>query len=72
VAAIGLTAAFVLVRQLRHGGPPADFTWVTYYTPAHVLAWIALVLLGADVVIELAMRRTVRSPAPADGDPSDS
>jgi hypothetical protein len=62
VAAIGLTAAFVVARQLHHG-PPADFTWVTYFTPAHVLAWIALVLLGVDVVIELALRR---SPPPTD------
>ena len=66
VAAVGLTAAFVLARQVFHGGPPADFTWVTYFEPAHVLAWIALVFLAADVVIELVLRRSPPRTDPVD------
>nr|MBA2625990.1 hypothetical protein [Acidimicrobiia bacterium] len=49
-----------LARQLWKGGPPPDFTWTSYLHPAHVLAWVALLLLAADVAIELARRR--RSP----------
>ena len=51
-------------RQAWKGGPPADFTWVTYFTVAHVLAWLALMLLAADVVVELTARRA--PPVPAD------
>jgi hypothetical protein len=48
---------FMVLRQLWGGGVRADFTWPTAFDLAHYLAWVALLLLAADVVIELVNRR---------------
>jgi arabinofuranan 3-O-arabinosyltransferase len=57
VAAFLPGAAFVLARQAWRGGVRADFTWPTAFDLAHYLAWVAVLLLAADVVLELVLRR---------------
>jgi hypothetical protein len=69
VSAVGL----VLARQAWRGGLPPDFEWPAYFSRSHVLAWIAVLLVTADVVIGLVLAR--RRPPPAApqnerGDPS--
>ena len=60
--AFALAAAYVLARQVWRGGPPPDFEWPTFFQPAHVLAWVAVSLLAADVVVEIARRRPADEP----------
>jgi arabinofuranan 3-O-arabinosyltransferase len=50
VAAVGLAGAYVVVRQSQHGYAP-DFGWPTFFWWAHALAWTAILLLLADVVV---------------------
>ena len=57
VAAFFPAAAFVVARQAWHGGVRADFTWPTAFDLAHFLAWVALLLLAVDVVVEVVLRR---------------
>jgi len=61
LAAFVPAAAFMVLRQLWRGGLRADFTWPTAFDLAHYLAWVALLLLAADVVIEVVNRR--RAPS---------
>ena len=56
LAAFLPAAAFMVVRQLW-GGLRADFTWPTAFDLAHYLAWVAILLLAVDVVIEVVNRR---------------
>ena len=51
VAALGLTAAFVVAKQWRNGYPD-DFDWPQKYTLVHPLAMISQILLGVEMVIE--------------------
>ena len=41
----------------RSGGLRSDFTWPSAFDVSHVLAWVAVVLLATDVVLELLLRR---------------
>ena len=47
----------MVVRQGWKGGLRPDFTWPTAFDAAHYLAWVAILLLAADVVLELVQRR---------------
>jgi arabinofuranan 3-O-arabinosyltransferase len=71
--AYALTAAFVVVQQLRHQFW-GDFTWPAHFERVHILALAAIFLLLAEGVTDL-VRGAVRSaqthpereaPAPAD------
>ena len=52
-----LATAFVVAREAWHGGVRHDFTWPTAFDAAHFLAWVAVLLLATDVVVELVLRR---------------
>jgi hypothetical protein len=52
-AALVLAAAYIVVWQLRYGIAPG-FEWPTEFGRAHPVAWMAVLLLVADVVIHRA------------------
>ena len=53
--ALGLCAVYVIVQQHRHDYP-SDLDWPGYFTRINNVAWLAVILLLADVVVE-ALRR---------------
>jgi hypothetical protein len=50
VLALAAAAGYTVVRQWRNDFPP-DFGWPQFFEPSHWLAWTALALLGADLVV---------------------
>jgi arabinofuranan 3-O-arabinosyltransferase len=52
-AAVGL----VLAEHLIGDAPRPDFTWPATFHTSHLLTWLALLLLGTDVVVGRAVRR---------------
>jgi arabinofuranan 3-O-arabinosyltransferase len=50
-------ALYVIARQSWKGGIRSDFTWPSAFDVSHVLAWVAVLLLATDVVLELLLRR---------------
>ena len=57
VAAFAAAAGYVVARQAWKGGIRSDFTWPSAFDLSHVLAWVAVLLLATDVVLELLLRR---------------
>ncbi|MDQ3147541.1 MAG: discoidin domain-containing protein, partial [Actinomycetota bacterium] len=57
VVAFAVAAGYVLARQAWKGGLEPNFEWPSYFGVSHVLAWVAILLLSADVVVELARRQ---------------
>jgi arabinofuranan 3-O-arabinosyltransferase len=55
-AALIAAGAFVTIQQARHGYPPV-FEWPTYFDDVHVIGWLAVLLLGADAVCDVARGR---------------
>jgi hypothetical protein len=53
--ALGACAVYVIVQQRRYGYP-ADLDWPPQFTGINEIAWLAIVLLLADVVIERVRR----------------
>jgi hypothetical protein len=64
---VALTAGYVIVQQYRYRYP-YEFFWVDHFTRAANLAWLAVLLLAADAVVELVRRRRA-VPAPASDPP---
>jgi len=58
---LGLAGVYIAYRQQRDHLPPV-FEWPTLFPRARTLGWLAIVLLGADAVVEM-----VRAPRPAAG-----
>ncbi len=56
VAAFVAAAVYVVARQ-EWKSVAAGFTWPSAFDPAHFLAWVAVILLATDVVVELVLRR---------------
>ncbi len=67
VALIGLTGLYVVVQQFRYRYPP-EFEWPTFFPIGNTLVWIAIVLLTADVVVELVRRGRPRESGSAGSD----
>ena len=55
-ASLGLAGAYVVVQQYRHRFPP-DFVWPTEFDRVHALGLAAVLLVGVQVVRDLADRR---------------
>jgi hypothetical protein len=49
--ALALCALYVIVQQQRHHYPP-DLDWPPQFTKINQIAWLAVILLLADVVVE--------------------
>lgn len=56
VAAIALAALYTAGQQIRYDYA-AQFEWPTRFHAAHVLAWLAVLLLAADALIDGIRRR---------------
>ncbi len=51
VLAFSIAAAYVVVQQSRHGYPTIS-SWPSRFEDVGDLAWLAVLLLGADVVVQ--------------------
>ncbi len=51
VVAFAIAAAYVIVQQSRHGYPTIS-SWPSRFEDIGDLAWLAVLLLGADVVVQ--------------------
>ncbi len=58
---LGLSGAYIVVEQYRYRYPPV-FEWPTLFPRARTWAWIAVMLLAADAVVEILRSRRVRGP----------
>jgi hypothetical protein len=56
VVAFALAAAYVIVQQARNGYPTIS-SWPSRFEDVADLAWLAVLLLGADVVVQWVRRR---------------
>jgi arabinofuranan 3-O-arabinosyltransferase len=65
-AALAVAGGYVLIQQWRHMYPPV-FQWPTYFDDVHTVAWLAVVLLSADALVELLRSRRRAAQA---GDPA--
>ena len=65
--ALAACAAYVIVQQYRYSYP-SDLDWPTQFDGINDVAWLAVILLLADVVVEAVRRRGVRGPSPAPPD----
>ncbi len=65
--ALAACAAYVIVQQYRHNYP-SDLDWPTQFDGINDVAWLAVILLLADVVVEAVRRRGVHRPTPAPPD----
>jgi hypothetical protein len=54
--ALGACALYVIVQQHRYGYP-SDLDWPPQFTRINEVAWLAVILLLADVVVERVRRR---------------
>jgi arabinofuranan 3-O-arabinosyltransferase len=61
-ALLALCALYILVQQHRYRYP-AVFEWPTVFPRARTLAWIAVVLLAADAIVEVLRSRPGRESA---------
>ncbi len=68
-ALLALSGAYIVIQQHRYHYPPV-FEWPTLFPHARTLAWVAVLLLAADAIVEILRSRlargsrTKREPAP--------
>ena len=62
IGSVGMAAAFTIAKQQRNQFPP-DFGWPSFFSIAHHLAWLGLLLMVASVVVD-RVRRRAGAPAP--------
>jgi hypothetical protein len=60
-ALLALCALYIVVEQYRYRYPSV-FEWPTVFPRARTLAWIAVVLLASDAVVEILRSRPDRAP----------
>ncbi|MDP9333126.1 MAG: alpha-(1-_3)-arabinofuranosyltransferase [Actinomycetota bacterium] len=60
-ALLGLCGLYIAVQQYRYRYP-AVFEWPTVFPRARTLAWIAVILLTADGIVEILRSRPGREP----------
>ena len=64
--ALGACALYVIVQQHRYGYP-SDLDWPPQFTRINEVAWLSVILLLADVVVE-RVRQRAPAPTPAPDD----
>ncbi len=69
-ALLAVCALYIVVEQYRFRYPPV-LEWPTLFPHAGTLAWIAVILLTADALVEILRSRPARGPnaGPADAPP---
>ena len=60
-ALLGLCGLYIAVEQYRYRYPSV-FEWPTVFPRARTLAWIAVILLTADGIVEILRSRPGREP----------
>lgn len=60
-AFLAVSALYIVVEQYRYRYPPV-FEWPTVFPHARTLAWIAVILLTADGIVEILRSRPVTGP----------
>ena len=60
-AALGVAALYVIVQQYRHRYAP-DFFWLTHFDRVQAIAWLAVILLACDALVEVVRRRALTNP----------
>jgi hypothetical protein len=55
-AALVLAALYTAGQQLRYHYI-AQFEWPTRFHPAHTLAWLAVLLMAGDALVDVVRRR---------------
>ncbi len=65
-AALAVAGAYVVIQQSRHVYPSV-FEWPTFFDGVHAVAWLAVVLLAADAVVELVRSRRLDGRTDGDG-----
>ena len=63
---LAAAAGYIALRQARHHLPPI-FEWPTFFFRARTLAWIAIVVLAADAVMEIVSSRGRAAASVEDG-----
>ena len=66
-AALALAALYVIVQQYRHRYAP-DFFWLTHFDPVQALAWLAVILLACDALVEVVRTRATSAELRPGGD----
>ena len=61
--ALAAAAGYVVVQQYRYDYPP-DLDWPGHFQRINNLAWLAVILLLADVVVEALRRRAAARDGP--------
>ena len=61
-AALALSGLYVAVQQFRYEYV-SDFGWPTYFERVHYLAWLAVILLASDAIVELVRTGWARPPS---------
>jgi hypothetical protein len=59
-AALALAAVYVIVQQYRHRYAP-DFFWLTHFDAVQAFAWLAVILLACDALVEIVRTRATRA-----------
>jgi hypothetical protein len=67
---LGLCGLYVVVQQYRNRFF-STFEWPSHFDRVHELAWLSIVLLVADVLVELLRGRTSAGEDADHGAPSD-
>ncbi len=62
---LALCGAYIVVEQYRYRYPPV-FEWPTVFPHARTLAWVAVMLLTADAVVDIVRGRRSQTPRPGD------
>jgi arabinofuranan 3-O-arabinosyltransferase len=68
---LGLCGVYIVVQQARYKYPPV-FEWPTVFPHARTLAWIAVLLLTADAVVEILQARARSRNAGLGSEPDQS
>ena len=61
-AAFALAALYVIVQQYRHRYA-SDFFWLTHFDRVQAIAWLAVILLACDALVEVVRTRDRGAPA---------
>jgi hypothetical protein len=65
---ISLAGVYIVAQQVQHQYPSV-FEWPTLFPAARTLAWVAVVLLAADAIVEIVRRAVARQASEGPHEP---